>query len=91
MAKPYQQYYSCRHSTDVCTTYERFVATVYLHFPFYNLHACEDRTRGTAWVHLGPEAEFLDVIGTKVSRVFLLGIHSHLTRDFTPPSPLAQK
>ncbi len=25
-----------------------------------------------------PEAEFLDVIGTKVLRVFLLGIHSQL-------------
>jgi hypothetical protein len=25
-----------------------------------------------------PEAEFLDVIGTKVLRVFLLAIHSHL-------------
>jgi hypothetical protein len=25
-----------------------------------------------------PEAEFLDVIGTKVSRVFLLAINSHL-------------
>jgi hypothetical protein len=26
----------------------------------------------------GTEAEFLDVIGTKVLRVFLLAIHSHL-------------
>jgi len=25
-----------------------------------------------------PEAEFLDVIGTKVLRVFLIAIHSHL-------------
>jgi len=25
-----------------------------------------------------PEAEFLDGIGTKVLRVFLLGIHTHL-------------
>jgi hypothetical protein len=25
-----------------------------------------------------PEAEFLDAIGTKVFRVFLLAIHSHL-------------
>ena len=25
-----------------------------------------------------PEAEFLDVIGTKVFRVFLLAIHSHV-------------
>jgi hypothetical protein len=28
-------------------------------------------------------AEFLDVIGTEFSRVFLLAIYSHLT-DFTP-------
>jgi hypothetical protein len=28
--------------------------------------------------NLMPEAEFLDVIGTKVLRVFLLAIHSHL-------------
>jgi hypothetical protein len=33
------------------------------------------------------EAEFLDVIRTKVLRVFLLAIHSHLyyITDFTPP------
>jgi hypothetical protein len=32
------------------------------------------------------EAEFLDVTGTKVLRVFLLAIHSHLNyiTDFTP-------
>jgi hypothetical protein len=29
-----------------------------------------------------PEAEFLDVIGTKVFRVFLLAIHSHLYYGF---------
>ena len=28
--------------------------------------------------HLSSEAEFLDVIGTKVLRVFPLAIHSHL-------------
>ncbi len=27
---------------------------------------------------LRPEAEFLDVVGTKVLKVFLLAIHSHL-------------
>ena len=27
---------------------------------------------------LSPEAEFLDIIGTKVFRVFLLAIHSHI-------------
>jgi hypothetical protein len=33
-----------------------------------------------------PEAEFLDVIGTKVLRVFLLDIHSHLhLRILLPP------
>jgi hypothetical protein len=31
-----------------------------------------------------PEAEFLDVIETKVLRVFLLAIHSHLYK-WTPP------
>jgi hypothetical protein len=29
-------------------------------------------------VRLDPEAEILDVIGTKVLRVFLLAVHSHL-------------
>ncbi len=34
------------------------------------------------------EAEFLDVIGTKVLRVFLLAIHSHLyKRILLPPPP----
>jgi hypothetical protein len=28
-----------------------------------------------------PEAEFLDVVGTKVLRVFLLAMHSHLYRQ----------
>jgi hypothetical protein len=32
-----------------------------------------------------PEAEFLDVIGTKVLRAFLLSIHSHLHYEFYPP------
>jgi hypothetical protein len=35
-----------------------------------------------------PEAEFLDVIGTNVSRVFLLGIHSHLYSRILLPHPL---
>jgi hypothetical protein len=34
-----------------------------------------------------PEAEFLEVIGAKVSRVFLLAIHSQLFQRFLPPSP----
>jgi hypothetical protein len=41
-----------------------------------------------------PEAEFFDVIGKKVFRVFLLAIHlyeSPLLTDFTPPLPLEQK
>jgi hypothetical protein len=33
------------------------------------------------------EAEFLDVIGTKVLRVFLLAIHSHLYQRIPPPPP----
>jgi hypothetical protein len=34
-----------------------------------------------------PEAEFLDAIGTKILRVFLLAIHSHLYGFLPPPSP----
>ncbi len=34
-----------------------------------------------------PEAEFLGVIGTKVLRVFLLAIHSHLYYVLNPPPP----
>ncbi len=37
-----------------------------------------------------PEAEFLDVIGTKVLRVFLLAVHNHLTNGFNPPPPLTK-
>ncbi len=38
------------------------------------------------------EAEFLDVIGTKVLRVFLPEIHSHLYKKiFPPPPPPEQK
>jgi hypothetical protein len=37
------------------------------------------------------EAEFLDVIGKKVLRVFLLYLKSLLLTDFTPPPPLEQK
>ncbi len=38
-----------------------------------------------------PEAEFLDVIGTKVLRVFLLAIHIHLYYGFYPPSHALSK
>jgi hypothetical protein len=43
--------------------------------------------------HSLTEAEFSDVIGTKVFRVFLLAIHSHYTNGFhtPPPHPLEQK
>ncbi len=38
-----------------------------------------------------PEAEFLNVIGTKVSRVLLVAIHSHLyQRIFSPSIPLSK-
>ena len=37
-----------------------------------------------------PEAEFLDIIGTKVLRVFLLAINSHLYNWFTPLPPLSK-
>jgi hypothetical protein len=36
------------------------------------------------------EAEFLDVIGTKILGIVLLAIHSHLLRILSPP-PLEQK
>jgi hypothetical protein len=36
------------------------------------------------------ETEFLDVIGTKVLRVFFLAIHSHLKWILFPPSPLGK-
>ncbi len=36
---------------------------------------------------VSPEAEFLDVIGTKFLRVFLLAIHSHLYQRILPPHP----
>jgi hypothetical protein len=37
------------------------------------------------------EAEFLDVIGIKVFRVFLLAIHSHLYKWIYSPSSREQK
>jgi hypothetical protein len=38
-----------------------------------------------------PEAEFLNIIGTKVLRVLLLAIHSHLyQRIFSPSFPLSK-
>jgi hypothetical protein len=39
---------------------------------------------------LNTEAEFLDVIGTKVLIVFLLAIHSHLGFYPCPPPPLSK-
>ncbi len=36
------------------------------------------------------EAEFLDIIGTKVFRVFLLAIYSHLCYRFYSPFPLSK-
>ena len=39
---------------------------------------------------LCPEAEFLDVIGTKVFRVFLLAIHSHFYKRFYSPSSMSK-
>ncbi len=41
--------------------------------------------------HEYPETEFSDVIGTKVLRVFLLAIHSHLyLQILLPPPPLSK-
>jgi hypothetical protein len=36
---------------------------------------------------MDPEAEFLDVIGTKALEVFLLAIHSRLANGFYSPRP----
>ncbi len=53
-------------------------STRHLNFSFcYTLHT----------VTLCPGAEFVDVIGTKVLRVFLLAIQSPLLTDFTPSLP----
>jgi hypothetical protein len=49
-----------------------------------------DATRRKEGGKLRTEAEFLDVIGKKVLRVFLLAIHSHLYYLYFPPSPLEQ-
>jgi hypothetical protein len=38
-----------------------------------------------------PEAEFLDVFGTKAVRVFLLAIHSHLYKLILLPAPKSPK
>ncbi len=40
---------------------------------------------------MNPEAEFLDVIGTKVLRVFLLAIHSQLYQLILLPPPHLEK
>ncbi len=32
-----------------------------------------------------PKAEFLDVIGTEVLKVFILDIHSHIYKRILPP------
>ncbi len=40
-----------------------------------------------AQLHVKPEAEFFDVIGTKVLRVFLCIFTVTSTNDFTPPPP----
>ncbi len=40
---------------------------------------------------VNPEAEFLDVIGTKVLRVFLLAIHSQLYQRVLLPPPHLEK
>ncbi len=42
------------------------------------LHTWKIWTKFVRTLELIPEAEFFDIIGTKVLRVFLLVIHSHL-------------
>ncbi len=67
---------------------------VYIIFSCLPTTRQKSRRKGSIYVYkyllLIPvaEAEFLDVIGIKVKRDFLLGIHkSPLLTDFTPPPP----
>ncbi len=61
---------------------------------FYSHNTCTNKSiNGPRMLDFGkysPEAEFLDVNGTEVYRVFLLTIHSYSTPAFTPP-PLLSK
>jgi hypothetical protein len=47
----------------------------------------------TALYGTSPEAQFLDVIWTKILRVFFLAIHSHMyvLTDFSTPPPTPSK
>ncbi len=88
LSKPYQRCYIHYTVFNIlqmcaCTTVWTVCWTISLYYPFYNLHAWEERTRGTAWVQLGTEAEFLGIIET---------VHSHLYYGFySPRSPLLSK
>jgi hypothetical protein len=54
--------------------------------PPLSLYGTEWRERGYG-LSLCPELEVLDVLGTKVLRVFLIAIHSHLyLRILLPPT-----
>jgi hypothetical protein len=56
------------------------------------MYACISVLYTTVYRKEWTEAEFLDVVGIKVLRVFLLAIHSHLYSQISlPPPPLEQK
>jgi hypothetical protein len=61
------------------------------HCPQYTFvcPACYRITPWSFFLIISPGAEFLDVIGPKVLRVFLLALHSHLytTEVYSPPEP----
>ncbi len=69
---------------------ERRVATeiFIIHTPKMFLRVQCSSMKSGAFYHVSSsEAEFLEVIGTKVLRVFFLAIQSPLQTDFTPPPP----
>ncbi len=63
----------------------KFIQYAILHIRVFNRFRATSyccRNLGTQLTKAQPEAEFLDVIGTKVLRVFLLAIHGHLYCEF---------
>ncbi len=52
---------------------------------------CTDNKAFVSQRPVKTEAEFFDLVGTTVLRVFLLAIHSHLYKRILPPLPFEQK
>jgi hypothetical protein len=59
----------CRSTVPTCTQY---------HTRANNEPLCANHTLQSVKTGMSTEAEFLDVIGTKVLRIFLLAIQSHI-------------